>query len=1028
MRFVKSTSIILVMSIIASFAMSTNHANAVSVEPNWFDAEPIYKPSDVSLERKECVNERRRIKAWPNSTYLDEDESNNIAKEYSVCVYKADGYEYAYYTRLRFNHYPYFVDGFSGESGLAFAVNGEELIPEKNFLNYHQNHPLAYLGKRKDFILQPNRAGWIMYYRNLIEHLTINSDGMYEFYGEPDYYSVDSIGQIASATGLGISENKKWLSFATPKVGVVVLNLDSLKSKRVSSEYESIYQYPSKTYRTSISDNGQDLIVGGQNVDIRYIDIDENCGDSIKDSLKANGELSPISQPCKTKSLDYVLKNNLDFDIYRYAKHPEYIFMEGDGGSFNLGSYYPATIYAENSRPMRDMRYLALGDSYASGEGDLQNKYLPGTDIWGDYFSNPATPREMCHQSSASYPYIIAAQMGYGKGGMMQSVACSGATMYDVYSANFSNNNFIDSNYHGQVTQLPFKYTDNRNNQRYEGPRLTSISNESELKDIARNDYTPGRVQQIEFVEKTKPEYLTIMMGGNDVGFAAKLMNCTFDLLGVCSETTPEGRKSTLESLHSMYEPLKDMYSTIKSKSPETRIFVIGYPEFFDEDNTLCWDAQFSREERKSFTEYIQYFNAVIKNAANDAGVKYIDISNSLLGGGVCGGGTYMSNMSELPTMFINDSYQSRIAWDESVRAKKYSDNIILQTYERFKKRIGDVSTNLHDPMGQLIVPVLQQYAHPNNIGHQQMAEMISAGLGSELLESDYCGGIVYCPTGSTLGSPRTSEYVSDIRINENKITFLDSVGISVSQIVDNFTVDDMFTIRKGDQKIKVRFNGSDRVNIDNSKPLRVEIHSTPAVLGEMRSDANGEYVLGINSIPEEIQTGFHYIHIIGTTTDGKEFDAMKQVFVAGPEGDFDDDGIVDEGDMCLFVKPNESDSDDDGIADNCDMYDDPAVQNVDEQKPTTVDNPAPIDKGKGAVSPEISETITPTLEDWSVLGSLSNKDSTNVANESIKDRLNQPKVIDRSDTRKTDYSVILAGGVIATLAVVALLVRSKIR
>lgn len=79
--------------------------------------------------------------------------------------------------------------------------------------------------------------------------------------------------------------------------------------------------------------------------------------------------------------------------------------------------------------------YVALGDSYSSGEGNPP--FLIGTDTRGN----------RCHRSVESYPYKIRPNL------RPVHVACSGATIYDITNPNFEGNvtegpqlNSIDSN------------------------------------------------------------------------------------------------------------------------------------------------------------------------------------------------------------------------------------------------------------------------------------------------------------------------------------------------------------------------------------------------------------------------------------------------------------------------------------------------------------------------------------------------------------------------------------------------------
>lgn len=90
-------------------------------------------------------------------------------------------------------------------------------------------------------------------------------------------------------------------------------------------------------------------------------------------------------------------------------------------------------------------------------------------------------PREKCHVSTRSYPYKLANWMGLGSGpsAAWASVACSGATVYDM---NWDNS----GGYEGQDSPLG---------------RLHGYDNKGVLQKMALNEMIPGHVKQIEFVK-----------------------------------------------------------------------------------------------------------------------------------------------------------------------------------------------------------------------------------------------------------------------------------------------------------------------------------------------------------------------------------------------------------------------------------------------------------------------------------------------------------------------------------------------
>jgi len=275
----------------------------------------------------------------------------------------------------------------------------------------------------------------------------------------------------------------------------------------------------------------------------------------------------------------------------------------------------------------RNIKYLALGDSFSSGEGDTDKN--PATDRkyyrqWTDVNEDKAkgAPKEKCHVSTRSYPYKLANWMGLGSGpsAAWASVACSGATVYDM---NWDNS----GSYEGQDSPLG---------------RLHGYDNKETLQGMALNEMIPGRVKQIEFVKKYQPKVITLTAGGNDAGFGAKLTLCAnHESWGdSCMWAKPEYRSWLKADLKYQYYSLKSLYEDLKkATNDQAKIYVLGYPQFINGDptaqckNTFTLDAR----EREMITNSVTYYNRVIKQAAKAAGVKYIDVENAFGNHWLCG-------------------------------------------------------------------------------------------------------------------------------------------------------------------------------------------------------------------------------------------------------------------------------------------------------------------------------------------------------------------------------------------------------
>ena len=284
--------------------------------------------------------------------------------------------------------------------------------------------------------------------------------------------------------------------------------------------------------------------------------------------------------------------------------------------------------YPDGYRGMRipsnptKLDYLALGDSYSSGEGDTEKNNATGqkyyrqlTDVNED--KKQGIPGEKCHISTRSYPYKLAQYMELKQTGTRQwdTVACGGATIYDLNGSN-------SGGYDGQ------------------NDRLRDYADKNTLQKMALNEMIPGRVKQIEFVKKYQPKVITLTAGGNDVDFGKKIKDCVnpFASSETCDWANSE--MGTLGSqIRGQFDRLVSLYKELRSASPGVKIYAIGYPQFItDKEPANCGlnAGNANVMERRMIVRATQYMNEVIEAAARKAGVKYVDISQALNGGKMC--------------------------------------------------------------------------------------------------------------------------------------------------------------------------------------------------------------------------------------------------------------------------------------------------------------------------------------------------------------------------------------------------------
>lgn len=913
---------------LTSVALNTSTSSADRNKPNWFLGEPEHAEGAVLDAGEDCKVEETKVVGLPYHIYVSNPPSYDASlahlstTHHDTCVYHAKNYSYTKYTRWYYADPTSPMSGTFSESGIAMSHDGEDDFRPVQGLETDQGQ---FLGKDSNaFIQHGSTSQGLQYYNDLRGHVTQLTNGTLVLDNQPDYVYKDASGGAPNIQGLGVSPNKRWLSFGVANFGIISVDTHTFQTNRVSDRYDiQGWTWPFPMLNTTISDDGAYIVVGGMGYQTEIINA-VNCGSPrLADGYAYHSQLLGTLS-CEYRDLTTLTWSNSQPTGSGGYRVLNQLRISASGALFTYWDNYKwNTIYAPNYLKPGQLYYLALGDSYAAGEGDVTldgaDHYLPGTNIYGDYRNG--IPRETCHISTRSYPMRIAEAMQLTRGSDMRSIACSGAVTGDVLSSDLKSAGYVNSSYLGQGTQHLVNGA----------PRLAGLSNTAQLQVDARSNYIPGRVQQIELMKKAQPLYATIMMGGNDLGFGDVLTSCATNTYPTGDETCDyahgEGFAGQAQRIHDFYPKLLDFYKDLKEVSPRTTIYVIGYPQFMDASGESCPEMLdlYTKTERQAIHSLISYANGVIHNAALDAGAKYIDVSDALTGKQLCGSGTGMTGFTDLLLTMIYTEYMKSLTMADS-KIAKYAD--ILPTGELHKAALKmyvaeRAAALLEDILYSPItawVDTWQELSHPNAIGHEAIFNIIRDGLGEDLLDSTACNQIVSCPGGAILGQPNIARYMPGLSLKNDTVYIRGKGKVTVGRkdssgkvIVGALALAQSLT----QQFIRVAAGVVDGT-VDPSKPVTVEIHSQPIVLGEM-TRVGDDYEL-ITSLSQGVSVGQHVLHIKGTLMDGRFFDIDSPVFVEGPAGDIDGDGIADSIDSCAFGAPSGIDTDLDGIDDSCDL------------------------------------------------------------------------------------------------------------
>jgi lysophospholipase L1-like esterase len=226
-----------------------------------------------------------------------------------------------------------------------------------------------------------------------------------------------------------------------------------------------------------------------------------------------------------------------------------------------LGASVATTASAAPRPPKAQPVYVALGDSYAAGDGA------------GSYLSDSTA----CHRSLLGYPGLVAV-----KGGLALNLqACSGATTADVLTL------------------------------------------------------------QVAALSTTTASYVTITVGGNDVGFGQVMTTCMGSDTAACMAAVLQAEAVATSTLPAQ---LGEVFSTVKGMvSPTTKVVATSYPRLFNgKDCSFLTD--FTAAEMSAINAGTDRLAGVIEAAAGKAGIGYTDVREPFLGHAVCDGVPWVHN------------------------------------------------------------------------------------------------------------------------------------------------------------------------------------------------------------------------------------------------------------------------------------------------------------------------------------------------------------------------------------------------
>lgn len=453
-----------------------------------------------------------------------------------------------------------------------------------------------------DTVIELTSAQQIGYYVWPLEHAYTRATNVTDAAGQVTYKipaasagsyikNANNVAVLADPNTINFSDNGEWMIADAPGTGFVRINLASKQVLPFAASLSGANNISVPSIN-AISGDGRYAVISSSNNPQMFSIYDlATCTPPTNGGLVYN---------CQKRDLNTIMAGNVAtwrkvIGNMRFASnntlyfYGSYDFVSGLNQKYGLFSL--TTPGAVTSK----LDYLALGDSFSSGEGAYS--YWTATD----------SSNNKCHLSTKSYPFVLYETVG--SVGSFKSVACSGAKTMDI-------NTIGQDSYNKDNSQSKNKIGDEYDSEIY-------------------TNYLPGYRVQNNFVADNKPKIITMSIGGNDVGFSSILKKCILSI-GDCYSTYEESYR-LVSSINNAYDPLLDTYKKVKeSSAPDTKIYIVGYPQIAQANGNCAINVHFNNNEILFGQQLIKHLNMVIKTAAEHAGVFYVDVENAFDGHKLC--------------------------------------------------------------------------------------------------------------------------------------------------------------------------------------------------------------------------------------------------------------------------------------------------------------------------------------------------------------------------------------------------------
>ncbi|WP_051399436.1 SGNH/GDSL hydrolase family protein [Haloechinothrix halophila] len=137
-------------------------------------------------------------------------------------------------------------------------------------------------------------------------------------------------------------------------------------------------------------------------------------------------------------------------------------------------------------------------------------------------------------------------------------------------------------------------------------------------------------------------EYVTVQVGGNDIGFVSVLTACARPWPYTCWDEIDEANRKIRDVLP---DRLDALYADIVTRAPQAQVVAVGYPRLFNGEQCNA-GARISPGEQRELNKSADRLARAIESSARARGIEYVDVRKEFTGHAVCDDVEWVNGLS----------------------------------------------------------------------------------------------------------------------------------------------------------------------------------------------------------------------------------------------------------------------------------------------------------------------------------------------------------------------------------------------